>query len=354
MTAIWDRIKDLATDDAEKYLWVQIPKERTDATYDDTALKAERSYIRLFVAEMFLSKSRTWFKTWYPAVQVATQLKFGDQPKREFSRLAQPPQNATETGVLQNYEIMPTTPFNGGTVEIEAALLAMQGTNHLSTAISLLQDFSSLVGPPMAQAITIAEKVSNGVDKLYNASNGNVDLPYHDTFVGAGMGDHVLRPGYIAIIKATAGQVKEALLTVKGGCLHYPAGDDDEPQSFRSYDYVLLRLDGFEKRDDYMSLSEIAKPYNDFIDALENDRDEDAEAAKRSALAAARKSADLARFDRRRVVDALKADFQAIEQDLGYAAVGEERRTLDHAMDTWAMTMDQAEAKGDVWLAEIT
>ena len=114
---LWDRIQQATK--GKKYLHVSLNQQE--------AMQSDRSYLRIFIAEMFLESTFAWFKTWYPAVSVGVQLKFGDQAATIVTRVVRPPEDATKDGVLRNYEILPLTPFNGGTVEVQAALAGHAG-----------------------------------------------------------------------------------------------------------------------------------------------------------------------------------------------------------------------------------
>src|SRR5262249_1371443 len=153
-------------------------------------------------------KSRKWFVDWFPAVHSSVNLKFGNTDGVTLSHVAQAPEKALANGVLLNYEMLPLVPFNGGVAEIEAALLALKGSDYLGAGSNILQDCSSLVAPPIGQVLTVAEKVSSGIDQLFGATDGKVHLPFHQSYTSAGGGGHnPLQPGYFAVILATEGQV---------------------------------------------------------------------------------------------------------------------------------------------------
>ena len=344
MNNLWQWIQKAT--ETSKYLWV--PLEQGDA------FQAGETYLRISVAEMFLEKKFAWFSTWYPAVSVSAKLTFGDQPDQIITRVVQPPPTATVTGVLRNHVIVPLMPFNGGTVELQAVLLAMQGTNYLSAAIDLLQDFSGLVGAPLSQALTVAEKVSNGLDKLRNQTKHDARLPYHDTFHGGGMGASELKKGYLALVRAEAGdgegEVNRDRLSVNDGQLFYSATPGATPGPFRGADYILLNIDLTDSRDDYWMLKSIDRAYKDFIDALEKGDVEAIADAEKSARTAVFRSDDLARFDRTRVWDAVEKEMNNIKSKYGYGAAGIPSRDLDDIVGLWGISMEQAVHKGELTL----
>jgi hypothetical protein len=325
MSKLWQRI--LKAVKTKKYLAVPLDQ--------GNLFESGRAYLRIFVAEMYLEKSFAWFKKWYPAVHVGVQLDFGDQGAVIVSRVAKPPENATVTGVLKGYEVLPLVPFKGGTVEVQAALLGMQGADYLGSAIEVLQDFSSLVAPPLAQALTVAEKVSNGLNTMLDATNGRPLLPYHDTFVGKSQGGQELRAGYLAIVRAEASDVDKTQLAIKDDALVY------KNQPFREADYVLLRIDWTEKRDDYWQLRSIKQAYDSFLDVLERDDQEALPGTERAMLSAVRRSPDLAHHDKKIVWAAIQKQMEEDKSafELGAAAP---RLSLDDIISAYGVPMDRA------------
>ena len=136
--------------------------------------------MRLWLADMFLSKSRTWFVDQYPAVHTSVALKFGTEAIK-ISHVT----NGSDKigrGALIDYALTDLVPFSGGTVEVQSALIALKGTNYLKESIGILKDFSSLVAAPLNQTIDIAEKVSSGLQNLFTGGNGDIALAFHKQY----------------------------------------------------------------------------------------------------------------------------------------------------------------------------
>jgi hypothetical protein len=364
LTTIWNWVSGWVTQNAGHFLYAPIPKARTDVAYDDAPLRPMASYFRLWLAEMYLSRSRSWFVDLYPAVHSAVQLKFGSYDAVKFSNVARPPQEALGRGVLLNYPVTELMPFNGGVVEIESALLALKGANYLQLAINLLQSFSGLISAPLGQVLDIAETVSAGVQNLLALPDSGIHLALHQAFTSAGGGNaSVLRPGYLAVILATAEQVDARRLSVRADQLYYqsPGG---RTLPFTGYDYMLFRLEGRAERDDWR-LRNIAEPLEAALSAVIAGDVEKAQAYRTVAITAAATSADLAVYDRRRVVDAIKDELAAFaqprmdeeaERPVGAPALdwleALQDADLGTIMRTHAMPVDEAITMGELSLDE--
>src|SRR5262249_58443991 len=88
----------------------------------------------------------------------------------------------------------PLLPFNGGTVEVEAALYKVSVAGPLAAAVELAGSLSTLLGPPLSAAATIADKISDGLDAVLTASGDRPVLAGHWSMQTAGGGGRPRRP----------------------------------------------------------------------------------------------------------------------------------------------------------------
>ena len=243
---MWNAIKRWSEQNAERYLYVSIPPSRTDIAIDPTPLEPEKSYYRLWLAEMHLGHSVQWFTEVFPAVQASVQIRWADNSPVTFTRVLRAPNEALAQGVLMNYPLTELMPFKGGTVEVEAALLAFQGKSAMesvSASLGILQTVGELVAAPLGQALKVTEAVNKGINDLVRATDGRVALSLHQSFISGGAS--ALRAGYTAVILATADQVNPAEFSVQNNQLHY------QGRPFTGYDYFLLRMDRSDTRSDW-------------------------------------------------------------------------------------------------------
>ncbi len=350
--SLWEHVIGWWTENARHHVYAPIPKERTGEAYDDAPLEPGGSYFRLWLSEMFLTKRVAWGTEWFPAVTSEVRLQFGGQSV-SFSRVAQPPLDQLGEGVRLDYRLTELLPFNGGVVEIEAALLGLKGADYLGTAIGILQQFSSLITPPLGPAVSLAQAVVSGTRDLLSATKGKIHLGFHQELISGGAGGAVLRPGYLAVILAEPGQVSPDRLSVRDGRLYYRQAPGQEPANLKGYDYLLLRVEGRQERDDWR-LKDIQDPLSTAGQALLEapPNTAKANAYRMVALAAAWQSPDLAQLDRRRVVEAIKAELRELA-DEGAGAVGGAERTLGEIVSARAMRREQAAALGELTAEEV-
>ncbi len=195
-----------------------------------------------------------------------------------------------------------------------------------------------------------AAKLSKKIDTLIGKANTQTHLPLRQIFIsGGGGGSNVLKPGYIAVILATENQVSKDQLRVKNDRLYYGPPGNEQP--FRSYDYMLFRVEGRPDRDDWR-LKNIEEPMRKAVEAMMVGESEKAEAFRKVALATALQSPDLAVSDRRRVAQAIKDELAEIGA-AGLGAVGGEVRSLADVIAARAISIEVAAAKGEMSFEEL-
>lgn len=365
----WETIKSWVRRNAQRYIYAPIPKERTDVDYDDAPLVAEQHYFRLWLPEMFLAEDRRWFRDFHPAVNAAVQLNFGGR-QAAFTTVSRAPKEALTKGIFQNFDLTPLLPFRGGDVEIEASLVALQGKDHLGAVLGVLQSFSSLIAAPLGEALQIADKVSNGLAALLDATDGNVHMALHQQWTGGDTSP--LRPGYVAIVMTTADRLDKDRLSVRDNQLHYQASGDAAPKPLEGVDSMLIRVEGRRERDDWRLFAPIQGSLDKAIDAILRLDEDDARMHETNALGLALTSPDLTRIDRRRVAMAIRAELAELRGDstttrsisrsgeslprplaLSPGESSSEAVDLGSIMKRRAMSIDEAAAMPEMTAAEI-
>ncbi len=330
--ALWDFLTELVHRDAQHLERIVVPPQNVVAGDAGTApLKAGEGYFRLWVAEMFLQADREWFRTFYPVVQSLTTFQFGGGAKPvELAQVAGPghlqkvdPANLDKV-IQVDHVLTPLVPFAGGTVQIEAGLLAMQTDDLLQRFLEVVGSFSVLLAvPQLSTALSVASTVSEGVEKLLGVGSNRLVLGYQQTFAGTG-GSTQLGSAHIVLLNAQSGSTKPEHYWVKNGSLLYGL-DADRATALTGVDYMLLRLETLPQRDDWDSLATINEPWKKAIEALSQTdasgmpRVADAETFQRVAAVAALNSPDLTEKDRTRVAKAIRDRFTEYKAALGLA-----------------------------------
>ena len=319
--SLWESLGQLFQRDTQNRDRPIIPMDHVSPAPGDTAsLGGGEGYFQLWVVRMFLKNDRDWFKSWYPVVQSLTTFRFGNQSNPvEIAQVAGPgylhdvdPQHLDRI-VQVDLPLTPLVPFTGGTVQIEAGLLAMQASDTLERFLGVMGSFAGLLAvPQLSTVLNVASAVSKGVDELIGIGNKQMVLGFQRTLESAGGGgDNDLRPTYVAVIDAPSGTYSPDRLWIKDSKLMYGA-DPATAQELAGVNFMLLRIETRHSRDDWDALTAISEPFAKAINALSqvdaagNPNVANAEVYVRSAAAAALGSPDLTVKDHVQVARAIR------------------------------------------------
>jgi hypothetical protein len=288
------------------------------------ALGAQEGYFRLWVSQVFLQHDRDWFKDWYPVVQSLTNFGLGTLPNVEIAQVAGPSHlpnldSAHLERIIQlDHALTPLVPFGGGTVQIQASMIAMQSGDIVRRFLDVMGNFAGLVAIPQVSAVVkIADAVSSGVEQLLDVGTSQLVLGYQQTFVSkGGGGGNDLSARYLLLTSAPSGTYSQpsSQIWIKDGQVMV-GPDSSSTRQLDKVNYMLLRVETRWERDDWESLESINAPWTKAITTLsEVDSNgqikaSDADIAVRVAIAAALNSSDLTTNDKLRVAGAIRQKY---------------------------------------------
>jgi hypothetical protein len=209
-------------------------------------LVPDRSYVRISLRKISLAADRSWGADQFPAIKASVQLTFS-KPNRlvpgmatlerqTFAILVKPSVHGGP-GVYEDYQITDWLPYQGQSIEIDAALYAFSGKNKLVTAIDVISEFASLVTPPVSAALAIADKVANGIEKVVKSNGTAPKLHMHK---GLSV------PGWLAVVNAPEDKVPHSELGVdkEGRLLH-------NGRQLSGHHHLVVRVESCRERGDW-------------------------------------------------------------------------------------------------------
>jgi len=308
---------------------------------------AGEHYVRLWLDEMFLANERDWFKSWHPAVHSAITFEFGEQTQvitriAGASALKDVDDRHLDRVITLTTKLTDLLPFRGGTVRINAALLAMQGTDSVKQLIDVLGEISTkLAVPQLSMALDVAKPLAQGVSALVGVTDGEMMLGLDTT-----ISEQDLRGGSFAVVFATPQEIPPARLTISARQLRF------DGHELNGRNYMVVRVERVDARGDWDQLSKIREPYQQAVDALTEGELPAAQKALKKAIGAALKSDDLTETDRRRVIDALRKRYKAAEELLGSGAFSDAADQTVEKLLELAIPPAEAAALGPIKDAE--
>ena len=328
---------------------------RTDEPLRSGRLEAGRHYVRLRLARMFLKYQRTWFQEWFPAVQSHVRFDAGsltiELPNVADAKRARLPVDGSAAPlIIRNVPLTPTVPFDGGLLELSASLMAIRGSNGVNEFIGVLGGFAEMLQvPQFTTTLALAKPLADGLSVLLKTASDHLHLGYFNSF-----GEGQLADSYIVVLRAPSAGTDRSQFHVRDGELCIMAGG--QLVSFDACDYMLLRVEVFERRDDWEKLGFFAEAWQALEQVLA-DQGPDWESAStarlRTVLLRVSQAKELTKLDRLRINTELKARFVEMKQQ--YAASGLVGKPslgfADIARDAPGVPLDQPEPSIDEWMA---
>jgi hypothetical protein len=355
MTAVLDWFRSRFREQANHFLYVPIPSGRVTYTdgrkADDTALQSGNHYFKLWLVQMFLKNDRDWFASWHPAVHSAITFDFGTTSQvltnvTSPSNLKDLKAGDLDKFITLNQPLTSLLPFNGGTVTLDAGLLAMQGTSDVRDLIKAIGSVAGLLAvPQLSGAMAVAGPLAETVGSLVGVTDGKLMIGINQTFSTTGGGaEAVLRAGYFAVLSATTDDYSKDTFSVDADELKY------DGKTLIGVNYLLFRIECRDARDDWDELASIRDPYREALKMLQTGHVPEAEAYLRQSITASLSAPELTKnVDRRRVVTQLKAQFAQDKVDLGQGAF---TRKDDRLSSLMMNAMSTQEAMGKPVLKE--
>lgn len=278
--------------------------------YEPRVADGDNCYVRIKLTQMVLAYDRTWFKDRQPSVHSLVKLRYADQVIDVPNVLAANPTSyAPGVSVFANATLLPLTPFRGGEIDLELALVAIPGDDRLANGIKALANVAGLIGTPLSTALTIAGKVKESAEMLTGAGS-QVHLAYRNTFNTDDNAAH-LKSGYLVVANTTPDAFGNMALVVDNSELKLWDGIQTRPVV--GVDYMVVHFEVLTKRDDLASFSDISSLRNAamtaYIKATTTEAKQDAERAYLAMLVAIGAHPELIDSDRNRLSATLQAEF---------------------------------------------
>lgn len=346
-------LKGNTTEDSKKLSYGRIASVEGWPGYDPNPVAPGTRYIQLWLEEMWLKRAREWLNEFYPMAYSVTTVQFGDATVTlptslgEFSFDGDHDFSNLSRALRVNYAMTPVLPYNGGIVELRAALVSIRHAAGLKDAISAVNQFSKLLNVPQLSAVvSVAGPFADTLDALLVGGRQGLILGLHQSFKHGG--EEEIEAGYY--ITANKEDVRFSDLVVDNGLLRWKASR----QQVREFDYMLFRLEVSAERDDYHGLKAIYDPMVEAENAAKRGDTglDEAKAWVTTAKLAAWRSLDLTAADRKRMPAVLQQEFDDYLTLIGVGGGGAGAEALPTKIETKerlrrGVTADEALAMPD-------
>ncbi|GIF00624.1 hypothetical protein [Paractinoplanes rishiriensis] len=307
---MWQQIKSVFVADASHVTVEFAPLA------DAVPLVPQQGYLRVWLVEGYLARARTWGNDHFPALHGGAALNFAGQSMTAFAQFNRAPEAITAPGAQLNFALTPSLPYEGGPVEVEAALFRTTAKGPLGAAADLVGALAPLLGPPLAAAATLTDRVSTGLDVIMKQADDGPVLAVHQSFTA-------VRSGYLVVANTPPGTFGR--VSFPDGLLHADTGAG--PQRPTGTDFLVLHVD-CRTEPERWRLAHFDELVRAAGTAYLNKQYDTFKALRTEAVIAAWNCTDFVPADRRRIAKFLAEEIDEVKE-LG--AVARTAQALDDA-----------------------
>ncbi len=324
--SLLDTLAKKISDSEANYVQFGIPAERVqNVKYDSSPVSAGSGYFRVWAVEMKVNDGGP-LVDYYSVLHSVVRFDYAGKPV-ELTRVTGLDSLSGSTGgnvsmgkvMALNFPLTELMPFNGGTLELSAGLLAMKEKDRVQSAIKMATDFSALLAiPQLSSVLSLAQPLANNIEQLVGMGDNQFRLGYHNTFASAnGGGSNDLKPQYIAIIGSQTGDA-----VARDGAGHWvindhlcyinpdPNATDKNPVEIPR-DYILLRFEVRRSRgEEWNNLPALNEPFVESLRLLTSDETKSKAQLKRAILQIL-ESPDIAENDREAIAKQLRDKYDS-------------------------------------------
>jgi hypothetical protein len=272
-----------------------------------TAAVAEQHYVRLWISEMFLKNDKKWFSERFPLAYSLIGIEYAGQ-KTEIANISgknrfEIKQADLGHSILHDYPLTPLLPFRGGTVEMDCGLVSMEAENVLQSFAGVVSDIAAKVNVPQVAAVVgIAGTIAASVQTLLGAGKAETLLYVHQSF-----DTNTLISGYTYLSGKQQNDVDPAKIWITSNGIRTGTSATSLSE-LDAQDFIVLRIEVVQQRDDWRSMTAIAEPLDGAIQASLTGEPDKAKLLIAQAKLAALKSKDLTQLDKMRVIKGMDAE----------------------------------------------
>src|SRR6266849_9521759 len=164
MASTWD----LLTKNAEQYTHGWLEDSQCAPTLKRTPLVPDRAYVQIWLRRMWIVKTGKLWKKYYAAIHSETETS-----EASFKQLIMPPgvrdvpASQLDRVIVENQLLMGPTPYRGGNLKVNVALLSVKSADFAGPFLEVLSDLGAAAGVPyVSLAQPFLKPLTKGVDLL--------------------------------------------------------------------------------------------------------------------------------------------------------------------------------------------
>lgn len=272
-------------------------------------------YFQIRLAEMFLKDKRRWWFGFNPMTIAVTDFLYNNARKSVPVYIGNQILQSVEKQVgnqkveYRNTNILGPVAYCGGDVGLFVGLFRVQVNDFSRQLFDFLETIiGSFSLTQLGPYLSLADNVGKGISGLLGMEEVQLQVGHRNVFNTRETDASRFREGYWVIAEGPLERERLSQLWVRDGILH--VGDHEQRlKPFDECDFCLVKIEQFEERNDYRSLSFHA-PWKKALEALYAGALEEADRLFLSLIREVAISPDLIRKQRFRLIQLYKANYE--------------------------------------------
>jgi hypothetical protein len=259
-------ILDIVRTRSTTWTYVEFPAEHTPTGLMRDPIQANQHYMTATMRSCRIDDVRVLFTKFFGTVHSYSEVQTGMGDVAQLQAVTTPnkfqdadPDNL-DRSLQMDIPLLGPVPFTGGNFTIQIGLFAMKESDLSGPYLDLLQTIASKAGISfMSQAITLAQPILDGMDKVVEKSAGGLQVGLYKGWV---MPETPMQ-GYYGIIAAPMGTFD----TSKLGIDNSERIVDWQTRAEIQNPYLVFTLEKFTSRSDWKQIPEVKSAYAALISA---------------------------------------------------------------------------------------
>lgn len=293
-------------------------------------LRKDEEYVSITVRASRIVNSRQWTSKFYGAVHARTYYLHEDKGLVEYQTVLSPklmkeldPKNLDRV-ITINKPILGPVPYLGQ-LSLELGLFSVKGTDLAGPYVDVLSSLAATAGVSfLGQAVPFVEPFHKGLDLLFgNANHSELEIGLDESW-------STVETGTWLVIRAPKGTAGIDVLRIDPNDFGLVG---EQGQAFRDQPYVVLAIEGTDRRDDWMTIPELKQAWDAIGKAAKAGKQNEAESLFDHFMVLTEWSPDLIPADAKRLQAKARARLPGLQKEHAMALVRSDVHPLGEFTD---------------------
>src|SRR5713226_417638 len=176
-------IREIFRAEGNHLTWKRLPDDHVAGATTGQPIEADGAYFIVRLTEMFLGRTRTLWRKFYPMVHgFGTFAGIDEHAVVGPGQLQDLGEANLERVINVNTRLFGPTPYKGGDVSLLVGLYSVPGQDAAKALVTTVGTIAGLAGPATLPAVELMTALKSGIDSILSLPATKLRLGVRDTF----------------------------------------------------------------------------------------------------------------------------------------------------------------------------